>query len=96
MCCIILYIVKLVSKKHSHFNSLSSLDNLQTWHWSDGTPVDYTNWEPGEPNDNTGREFCVEMDSSIGQWNDVECEVDRIFACKAPKGELCHLLSICF
>ena len=63
------------------------VDGITTWHWADGTPVDYTNWEPGEPNDSNGQEFCVEMDSSIGQWNDVECNIQRMFACKVPKGK---------
>ena len=38
---------------------LNELDD--TFKWSDGTAVDYTNWAPGEPNDWNGHEMCVEM-----------------------------------
>ncbi|CAL1543038.1 unnamed protein product [Lymnaea stagnalis] len=41
--------------------------------WSDRSPVTYTNWNPGEPN-NSNNEDCVEMLSyANGKWNDVPC-----------------------
>jgi hypothetical protein len=43
------------------------------WEWSDGTPVNYTYWAPGEPNDyNGGPEDYMEMYGfANGQWNDI-------------------------
>ena len=32
----------------------SDLEAEGTWRWSDGTPSDYTNWQPGEPNGRSG------------------------------------------
>uniref|UniRef100_A0A914DSL3 C-type lectin domain-containing protein n=1 Tax=Acrobeloides nanus TaxID=290746 RepID=A0A914DSL3_9BILA len=65
-----------------------------TWVWTDGTPVDYTNWMPGEPNGD-GPEFCGEMgyccydsndccpSSYAGPgWNDYKCAFVRNYVCK--------------
>ncbi|XP_033126387.1 macrophage mannose receptor 1-like, partial [Anneissia japonica] len=54
--------------------------------WSDNTPVDYTNWGDGEPND-SGSEECVEMfyDGQRG-WNDIDCSTPRNWVCKIDKG----------
>lgn len=41
-----------------------------TWVWSDGSPVTYTNWAPGEPN-NLGDEDYAVMNWSGVQWNDL-------------------------
>jgi hypothetical protein len=41
--------------------------------WVDGSPVNYTNWWEGEPNNADGVETCVEMFGEIaapGTWND--------------------------
>ncbi|XP_072047766.1 versican core protein-like isoform X4 [Amphiura filiformis] len=50
--------------------------------WSDGTPVDYTPWKSGEPN-NDGFEDCVEsLDNPFGMWNDAPCSRVLHFVCK--------------
>jgi hypothetical protein len=44
--------------------------------WDDGTPMQLTSWNTGEPNNGLGmfEEDCVEMlGSSNGLWNDVPC-----------------------
>ena len=40
-----------------------------TWSWSDGTPWDYENWEPGQP---SGDGDCLNMEETK-QWNDRGC-----------------------
>ena len=59
------------------------------YEWTDGSPVDYTNWELGEPNDSGGSEECVESFLSSGRaWNDNRCDAVRNWICKMPKGKI--------
>ncbi|PFX30431.1 Macrophage mannose receptor 1 [Stylophora pistillata] len=52
--------------------------------WSDGSPVAYLNWLPGEPNDNTAMENCIEMWPPSRGWNDQSCADRRGYICKQP------------
>ncbi|XP_078378069.1 uncharacterized protein LOC144661244 [Oculina patagonica] len=52
--------------------------------WSDGSPVTYLNWLPGEPNDKTGLENCIEMWPPSRGWNDQPCGDKRGYICKQP------------
>ncbi len=40
--------------------------------WVSGEPVVFTNWDPGEPNNNPAPENYVEMFGSNGRWNDAQ------------------------
>lgn len=58
------------------------------WQNADGTPLDYTNWNTGEPNGGNGIRSCVWMRGDVGNWNDDACTaqsrwVDGHF-CNAP------------
>ena len=53
-----------------------------TWVWSPtNTPMSYTNWYPGEPNNWENNEDCLIFDSS-GKWNDVPCTLLVKFVCQ--------------
>ena len=41
------------------------------WHWADGSPESFTNWNPGEPNNSSGTEHYAELLGSNGRWNDL-------------------------
>jgi len=65
------------------------------FHWFDGSPVNYVNWAPGEPNnwehgDKTNEE-CVEVFGKYGYhpklWNDQRCDIVQHYVCKAPQGK---------
>ncbi|XP_077993136.1 lymphocyte antigen 75-like [Glandiceps talaboti] len=53
------------------------------YEWSDGTMLQYENWEVGEPNDFNGEEECVNIYAhSDGTWNDINCGDKLPFICK--------------
>ena len=58
------------------------IDVSGLWRWTDGTPFNYTNWQPGQP---SGDGLHMEM-SLEANWNDVDgiffrkaaiCQIDR-------------------
>ncbi|CAH1775812.1 unnamed protein product [Owenia fusiformis] len=58
----------------------------QGYTWTDGSPVLFTNWNDGEPNNHNGIEDCVEMlKDGVGKWNDNFCNERRNWICKARK-----------
>ncbi|KAJ8272623.1 hypothetical protein GJAV_G00091410 [Gymnothorax javanicus] len=43
-----------------------------TWMWTDGSPVDYEKWIPGQPDNLDNNEHCVHSDYGyLRNWNDV-------------------------
>lgn len=56
--------------------------------WTDGWPVFFTQWGPGEPSNIDG-EGCVSMHGSPmfhGTWNDTKCDVSKPYICKISSG----------
>jgi hypothetical protein len=54
-----------------------------TWVWSpSNTPLSYTNWYPGEPNDHHGVEDCLWMIGGNGKWNDSPCTGSWKYVCQ--------------
>ncbi|XP_004713031.1 pulmonary surfactant-associated protein D [Echinops telfairi] len=52
-----------------------------TFTYLTGEPLAYTNWVPGEPNNNGGAENCVEIFTN-GKWNDKNCGEQRLVVCE--------------
>ena len=52
------------------FNDLSTPN---TFAWSDGSAVSYTNWGPGQPDGGGGGNQCAVLDANGGDWDDVTC-----------------------
>ncbi|XP_043207434.1 C-type lectin lectoxin-Phi2-like, partial [Amphibalanus amphitrite] len=55
------------------------------WEWSDGSPLDHTNWLADEPNNSGGQEHCVhEWITASGSqgWNDRDCSHELKFLCQ--------------
>ena len=50
------------------------------WVYGDGTPVTWTNWKGGEPNDHGDGEPFVEVDPNR-LWNDVKKDTTHMFMC---------------
>ena len=55
--------------------------------WINGEPFDFQNWADGEPNHSPegSYDFCVEMHTSDGTWNDDSCELNKGYICKAER-----------
>lgn len=61
---------------------LDDLAEEGTFVWTDGTPLDYTRWASGEPNDSNG-EDCVHLTAwAGGAWNDLACDRKNPYICK--------------
>lgn len=57
--------------------------------WSDGTAVQFTNWDAWQPDDWRKYEDCANMRHyNDGRWNDQTCWSTLPYICKRPKGLL--------
>ncbi len=54
------------------------------WIWSNGAPMKFAAFHPGEPNNAAGNEDCAEWFVQNGRWNDVDCFAPRHFMCEGP------------
>jgi len=50
------------------------------WEWTDRTPWEFTNWGPGQPDNQFGRQHCFRYEA-IWPWDDNECWVESYFVC---------------
>lgn len=62
---------------------LNDLASPGTWVWSNGSPLRYRAWTPGEPNA-YGREGCVELFADRWTWNDLDCAEKLPSVCESP------------
>nr|BAC54022.1 C-type lectin 1 [Anguilla japonica] len=61
---------------------LTDIRKEGTWVWSDGSAVDFTTWNPGQPDDWQGNEDCVHANvPEQKNWNDVDCSTPYRFIC---------------
>ncbi len=81
------------SKGEQTWIGLRDLKHNGQWSWTDGSAFDYFIWEPGQPNNSGGGQYCVYIYSDDepgypplkGDWNDWACDVPmRAFVCKRP------------
>merc|ERR1712241_134324 len=69
----------------SYWIGMNDREHEGQWVWSDMSPVDYTWWAPGEPNDVHG-EDCAQIRTTLynGKWNDVPCSRTYRPLCARP------------
>ncbi|EFB26942.1 hypothetical protein PANDA_011438, partial [Ailuropoda melanoleuca] len=63
------------------FLSMTDIKTEGKFTYPTGEPLVYSNWAPGEPNDNGGSEDCVEIFTN-GKWNDKNCREQRLVVCE--------------
>ena len=56
-------------------------NNLNSFLWTDGTSMTFTNWKPGEPNNYIEKCVMLGWGTSEG-WNDYTCEMEGTFVCE--------------
>ena len=57
---------------------LNDVDNEGFYVWTDGSPVDYTNWGPNEP---TGNPYLNYVRMTPDQWSDFG-SIPEYYVCK--------------
>merc|ERR1719309_788230 len=70
--------VGLLERGRFYWIGLQDLAHDGTWRWAEShEAATWTNWLSGEPNNNTGDEYCVDMwcysDRDECGWNDTTC-----------------------
>jgi hypothetical protein len=68
----------LISGRPSVWIGATDAASEGSWLWVDGSPMMFSAWAPGEPN-NSGDEDCVE---AADQWNDLNCGDARPGVCQ--------------
>lgn len=71
-----------------HLVGLKRFSDSSAFSWVDGTPLDFTLWKDGEPNE--PEKFCTRLESS-GEWIDTDCDKFRSFPCEKGEQSL-HLI----
>lgn len=91
------FILTLANAHHLMYSAFSGLNDRNTeggYVWSDGSPVQYTNWGVNQPDNFHSQEDCVEVFGD-GTWNDVSCGEMRHFGCKISVGKSSKLSLLC-
>ncbi|XP_075063033.1 perlucin-like protein isoform X2 [Mixophyes fleayi] len=57
-------------------------EDTETWVWADGTPLSFSAWDVGEPNNDKDNEHCAEILGGVQTWNDRSCEDKQGYICK--------------
>ena len=52
-----------------------------TWVWYDGSPVSWTYWNSGQPEQRTSSWDCMAWVGSWRRWRDLGCNYDRYSVC---------------
>ena len=50
----------------------------------DGSPLPYTSWYSGEPNNSGGEENCITLWTGLKKWIDSTCDMTYAAVCEIP------------
>uniref|UniRef100_A0A8C5CQY7 C-type lectin domain-containing protein n=1 Tax=Gadus morhua TaxID=8049 RepID=A0A8C5CQY7_GADMO len=71
--------------KGYHWIGLSDVHKEGSWLWSDGSPLDFPSWYPGEPDNLEGGQHCAHITYWDGMefgWNDQACTMAFSSVCR--------------
>ncbi|XP_011353630.1 pulmonary surfactant-associated protein D [Pteropus vampyrus] len=71
----------VVTQNKAAFLSMNDIKTEGNFTYPTGESLVYSNWAPGEPNNNGGAENCVEIYTN-GKWNDKSCSEQRLVICE--------------
>uniref|UniRef100_A0A8D0BTN0 C-type lectin domain-containing protein n=1 Tax=Salvator merianae TaxID=96440 RepID=A0A8D0BTN0_SALMN len=71
----------VVLYKKSVFLGITDIQSEGKFKYLNGEAIVYSNWQQGEPNDEKGRENCVEVYGN-GKWNDRSCGEKKLILCE--------------
>nr|CBK19534.1 perlucin B protein precursor [Haliotis laevigata] len=65
----------------------SDLNMEGRWLWEGQRRMNYTNWNPGQPDNAGGIEHCLELRRDLGNylWNDYQCQKPSHFICEKER-----------
>ncbi|XP_035998747.1 galactose-specific lectin nattectin isoform X1 [Fundulus heteroclitus] len=80
------FISKLIYKEAGSYKStwVGGYDAVKVglWFWSDGSRFDFSNWSPGEPNNQGGNEKCMQINLGGREYvNDANCDIKLQYVC---------------
>ena len=55
--------------------------------WSDGSALDYTNWDKDEPNTHNNQELCAELGPNNKKWGYRNCGIVKNHICQIKRGK---------
>ncbi|EDO26420.1 predicted protein [Nematostella vectensis] len=62
---------------------LSDVTSEGRFVWADGSPTNFTNWAPNQPNDYKNQDCVHTLGVNYGyKWNDVQCSSCHNYTCK--------------
>ncbi|KAK7929017.1 hypothetical protein WMY93_005412 [Mugilogobius chulae] len=67
------------------WTGLRDKDKDHFFMWTDGCPLQFENWQDGEPNNHGGHEHCVDVNGVDMLWNDITCTEKFPFVCASRK-----------
>ncbi|XP_064229764.1 pulmonary surfactant-associated protein D [Aotus nancymaae] len=71
----------VIAQNEAAFLSVTDSKTEGKFTYPTGEPLVYSNWAPGEPNNDGGSEDCVEIFTN-GKWNDRACGEKRLVVCE--------------
>ncbi|XP_073444860.1 C-type lectin-like [Dendrobates tinctorius] len=75
-------LLKMIKQDNYWLGLRRNPEDIETWEWTDGSPLTFSAWNAGEPNNDYEKEHCAEIIGKVQLWNDLPCSERRKFLCK--------------